>query len=705
MGESSAVRRFALIALALTLALLVGVTGRAGARGAQAETGLVFRDQRPLSIESGKEKESRSAVVCNTSGAVASDLTWSLSGFQFRKGDTDVAQESVVSLGGGPPRLPAGACHSVTIDVIANPNIDPGPFDGVLVVTSAGAGAARLEVSVAGPASTVVSTKGAAETITLTATKWKPWSETVSVDGDSALALQAPAPGKSLDLAPPGAFIGNLVNAGDVASVYVSGDPDKRSKGVWLLPIEVRGVASVGEYEGTLMPTATADEKQTVKANVKVTVGWPWALLTVILGAVLLVVLPTLYFRRWRVKETLHKQYESLAESYAKAGEELHWLFPKLRRLESPPETQIGDYTAAVDAAIRAYAESTWYFDANSDAYAKIVKSLDAADADVRCLEGQEGLGKALTELEETLERLAKGLKAHLPIDRQPAIALAASAMLAGGRLTVGEATTRARKAAEFGAGIDQWTELAQALRRYEVWHRVLDELTPSTSSVNFEADDFATLKTINSGIAVAKNELLEASGAEQVERLAIQKRLSDVYGQLSVLGAKYKRWVVSEPAPAGAKGAWPELKLEIDGESQEIPATVQGKIAEIQRQLPSEVNDTDAWRKNADLLLTVGATPVELGTTKRFVGDALVLLLSVATGTVASLSAFYFGKTWGTAEDFLTVFFVGTAAQAFLKPVTDALAQLRGGVDPVTKSEPETAVLETVAKAVGETT
>ena len=310
MGESSPVRHFAPIALALMLALLVGVASPEGARGAQPETGLVFRDQRPLSIESGKEKESRSAVVCNTSGAVASDLIWSLSGFQFRKGDADVTQEAVVSLVGSRPQLRAGACHAVTIDVAANPDIDAGPFGGVLVVTSAGAGAARLEVSVTGPASTVVSTKGAAETITLTATKWKLWSETVSVDGDSALALQAPAPGKSLALAPPGTFIGNLVNAGDVASVYVNGDPDKSSEGVWLLPIEVRGVANTGEYEGTLTPTATADEKQTVKAKVKVTVGWLWAVLTVILGAVLLVVGPTLYFRRWRVEETLHKRHE-----------------------------------------------------------------------------------------------------------------------------------------------------------------------------------------------------------------------------------------------------------------------------------------------------------------------------------------------------------------------------------------------------------
>ncbi len=96
-------------------------------------------------------------------------------------------------------------------------------------------------------------------------------------------------------------------------------------------------------------------------------------------------------------------------------------------------------------------------------------------------------------------------------------------------------------------------------------------------------------------------------------------------------------------------------------------------------------------------------AQPVEFGRTKRFIGDAMVVLLSLATGTVASLSAFYFGKTFGTVEDFLTVIFVGTASQAFLKPVTDTLAQLRGSTEPVTKSDPEPAAATTVAAAVSQ--
>jgi hypothetical protein len=65
----------------------------------------------------------------------------------------------------------------------------------------------------------------------------------------------------------------------------------------------------------------------------------------------------------------------------------------------------------------------------------------------------------------------------------------------------------------------------------------------------------------------------------------------------------------------------------------------------------------------------------------------------------VTSLSAFYFGKTFGTWEDYVTVIFVGTAAQAFLKPITDTLAQLRGSTEPVTKSDPKEAVVTTVAQ------
>jgi hypothetical protein len=686
--------------LAAVLAVLgVGCIPHA-ASGAQLESGLVFRDERPVSLHSGEAKQARTAVLCNASSAAATELRWSLGGFEFENDGKAVGNGKVVSLTGTRSGLGPGSCDSATITVKAKPVIDAGPFSSQLVVTSAGGGIARLDISVAGPESAVVPTQGASATIELVATRKLLFSKSVSIDGGSVLALKAPPRGKSLEVAPPGAFIGNLVKGGDVASVFVTGKPEEESaQGVWLLPIEVRGVAHTGEYEGTLTPTASADETQTVKVKVAVTDWWPWAVLAVLLGAGI-VVFPTLRGRRWRLESTLHDRHRALPTAYASAGRDFHTRFPAFPGIAAPSEDDVDRYAKEADIAIRAYAESTWYFDTTSDAYAKIIQSLDAAEADVACLGEASGLGKALTDLDKALRVLASALGAHLPIDRQPAIALAANALLQPGELAVGEATIRARKARESTEAIEHWTELAQILRRDEVWYRVLEELSAPGSGRNFSPEDFAALQEIYAAIGEVRNELLESVDAEAIGQLGISERLTHTYSQLAHLGAKYNVWVISEPPRADSEDAWPRLKLDKGGQLEDIPVGVRSKLADIREQLPNAVSDSASWRQNADVLKISAAKTVELGRTKRFIGDAMVVVLSVATGTVASLSAFYFGKTFGTVEDFLTVVFVGTAAQAFLKPVTDTLAQLRGSTEPVTKSDPQKAAATTVAKA-----
>ena len=241
----------------VVLAGLLSFTGTAAA--GEFEWGIVFRDQRPVVLESSKEAQTHTVVLCNSSGRPAGGLHWSLEGFGFTDGEKAVDDSAVVSLSEGPVNLAAGACEPATVTVEPEPEIDAGPFVGQLIVTSSGGGVARLSVSVAGPASPIVPTKGAAETIELTATRKLPFdSGSVSINGDSALALKAPPEGKTLEEPKKGAFIGNLVNAGDLASVYTTGEPIKHeAEGVWLLPIEVRGAAHTGVYEGVLTPTSS----------------------------------------------------------------------------------------------------------------------------------------------------------------------------------------------------------------------------------------------------------------------------------------------------------------------------------------------------------------------------------------------------------------------------------------------------------------
>jgi hypothetical protein len=735
-----AVRRAAFVALVALVAALSPASSHA-AKAEQPEPGLAFREQGPLLLESGSAASTNTAVLCNTSAVIARKLTWGLVGFEFKNGSVTVPKEKVITLVGDRSQLAPGSCDKASVTVEAKPGIGAGPFTGELVVTSAGSGIARLAVSVAGPESTVAPAQGAATTIALTATKWKWLATSASIDGRSMLALAVPK-GKTIKVAEKGAFIGNLVNGGDVASVVVDGAPDETaSEGVWLLPIKVKGATRIGKYEGTLTPTGSADDKQTVKVQLKLTVWWPWAVAAVLLGA-LLIVVPTFYFRHWRVKKMLDARHSDLVERYAAAGAIFEASSTtELKDIGPPSEADVERYATEAKAAINAYAKSTWYFDTTSDAYAKIVKSLDAADADVRCLgtpavpsqrpesaalpgpveksggsansettpkritqsaaAGKSELAQTLSDLDGALKKLAHALSRHLAIDRQPAIALTASGLLSRGpgSLTVGEATIRTKKAKESIETIAHWTELVQVLARYEVWHRALMSLTADPTS-NITATDFASLKEdIYPALIEAKNELLEAADAKAIKKLGVSKRLAGVYRELAHIGAKGDTWVVSEPGRESSD-SWPVLKLQRGDKLDEIPTAVGQAIATLQAELPDELSSAESWRDNADVLTISAATAVELGQTRRFVGDFMVLALSVTTGTVASLSAFYFGKSFGTFEDFLTVAFVGGAAQAFLKPVTDTIAQLGGTVtEPVTKADPQSATATSVAK------
>ena len=82
-----------------------------------------------------------------------------------------------------------------------------------------------------GQAQESTTSSGVLATGQLTATRSLPFSDSVTVDGGE-IAVNAPAKGKKLHLAPEGTFIGNLFKGSDVGRVYVAG-PAKKTPGVW----------------------------------------------------------------------------------------------------------------------------------------------------------------------------------------------------------------------------------------------------------------------------------------------------------------------------------------------------------------------------------------------------------------------------------------------------------------------------------------
>jgi hypothetical protein len=55
----------------------------------------------------------------------------------------------------------------------------------------------------------------------------------------------------------------------------------------------------------------------------------------------------------------------------------------------------------------------------------------------------------------------------------------------------------------------------------------------------------------------------------------------------------------------------------------------------------------------------------------------------------IGGLAAFYFGKTWGTVEDYLIVIFAGTGAQLVITAVLDHFSTFLHDLAPVASRTP----------------
>jgi hypothetical protein len=181
--------------------------------------------------------------------------------------------------------------------------------------------------------------------------------------------------------------------------------------------------------------------------------------------------------------------------------------------------------------------------------------------------------------------------------------------------------------------------------------------------------------------------ELFEAMGAGDLDRLRTSGRFEMLQSEVAYLGAIQK---VEKPT------------LEV------LPV-------ELLRDAIDPVKDpfrsayrlgTDKASKAAKLPDAVGsvdyapASAVEFSERQlRFVFfDTLTMLVAAAVATIGGLSAFYFGKTWGTGEDYLVVIFAGTSTQLLLTTLLDRVSIFLRDLAPVSTVTPARITVKSAA-------
>jgi len=631
---------------------------------------LVFEDDRLAVYTWEQVNAGVEVVVCNVGPDSLSSLRAELTGFNFQLDGKSISERMALNIS-NVTSLDAGICAQVHFQKATNEStIDPGEYKGLLVISGPKAGIIRRELTIYGPpAKKPAKVKSVVDEIIITATR-----KTIILSGKPHFGIVVDKPyiplkydsvGDNLSLPDNGTLLGVIYNNGNLGHVYVDGKPNESLGGVVLLPVRIDGLDAVGTYSGNVDVGGTGDDKTSIKVQVKVTDSILWAIISIIIG-VLIPLLIMLYMQRWRPKLQLNERRNLLAKKYENADKEFQKNYgTSVFKDYRPDYKSIKKYLTGFDNALNTYAQDNWLFDTTSEDFKTIIKMLNDTENDARQFGDPEGFGKSLEDLYTKFKDFEKFLNEVFPVDRQPALIKPAAELLKGRSLGVGETQKIIGDAKEYSDLIESWKAMAAQIKRYNLWGIRLSDKKKVMTPGDWEVLQHASAKLLE-----AKNEILDARDDATLVALGATDDLKHAYGQLAYLGGRYRVW----EAPEELKGSQTQeqdfnllLSLSMSFKDIGLGAINLGYT-----------NNLLEWLKQANF---VSFTPEEAAVIERrgrWIGDAGVLGFAVIVAILTGLTQLYFGRTFGTLQDYLTVILIGAGTEVALKGLVETITQLR---------------------------
>jgi hypothetical protein len=699
--------------------LLVAMPATASAR--DTASGLTFRDTRPIVVsldDIAAGVPGNRLKVCNAGTRVAERLRLTRTGFGFTHDGVPLSDGAILqharlvrSVNGRDlvaHRLTSGNCAEIAVDVRFHAELDTGSYTGEVVVSSVGGGLARRSVTIIGPPDLTVPAEGVADTTEIKVVhKSGPFHFLVADHGKQAtVPLLAPPRGKQLDIpatcgegaAKPSALcpgIGAVLHGSTSAEVVLGGHPPDAVGGVVRLPVRLLGTHDVGDYEGAIHPSGDRGDGHPIKTVVQVTDAWWWALIALLFGAGL-VMGPQLWIRRYKPKSVLMDRAAALLGKYSRAklafrGERQPANFPDI----DPPEGgDVAVYAEDVRAATRTLLKSTVFVDRGSDGYKQVDLSLDIAERDIEGWRDPDELLRALTALKGELDSVQGWLRARRFVKESPAATRKAADVLARRRLKIGEVRKVVDDADVTTVLLHDWCALAQRVMRLQLWWRKIavallaeEARRPARADPRPDASIVAHAD-LGRRLARLKRELREARDSATLRELRSRPELAEIEATLEVDGGR-----LGIPAPTedesheNMSGSWepfqltPELRRELS----------MGSADDLGGDDPQPLTADELVGKATPFARTP-ARSVSLDRSWRWLGDVLAIGLAIVVALITAMAAIVNDKNFGSAKDYLTVIFIGTAAQAAataIIPVINSALVDRFGTTVATKAAP----------------
>jgi hypothetical protein len=629
-------------------------------------------------------------LVCN-GGRTPAKLDVRFSGFKFKH--TDPQSKKTTDYGPGkvlkatpPERINPGRCSHLAVQLISQTRaVDPGEYSGTIVATAVGLGVVRQQLTVAGPgtAPKPAPVAGAVNPQQLEAENDFPLDDLGLGTPDLLLdpgehGADTWTFGKGCEEKDGGgwtkecSFIGNLYKGDDVIAVHIAGPIETGEKGVARLPIRTEGSGEVGDYEGVLDPAGKGEEKEEVTVKLSLTDSVCWAILALLAGA-LLGSLVKLWAGRWRLNWRLKERAKSLPGRYATA--------PVGTDVNLDTE-KVDEYKEEVLEALRRYRRSTLILDVESEAYKEIDGSLAVAEEDLRLLEsggfleGQLSFKVGVAEVENVLN--------NHRLREIPELLKSARALLEDPELGVADATAWTKRAKELGAALEVWLSLAERVLADEALLLEILEVVREGRVTDGDPD----LKQLFVLVRALRDELFRATNAADLERLRASGRFEDLHSRIAFHAEQLSVEESELPPVEVLANLLPDDLANLPPDDPASFAQRSYAVTPYQgMKLPGASRTADAESAKA-----VRLPPPRY---RLVFFDFLALLLAAATAIVAGLEAFYFGKTWGTCQDYLFVFVGGAAAQLVVTTVFEHFSAFMHDLTPGANRTPPKLVVK----------
>ena len=337
------------------------------------------------------------------------------------------------------------------------------------------------------------------------------------------------------------------------------------------------------------------------------------------------------------------------------------------------------------------YGRDNLFYKTDSEDYKKIIKRIETIEADINCIFNKDqqssSLAKAIEDLKNVFKNNEDTILKFYP-ERKPAFVAKIKELIgeevpANPQLEVGTALEKLAEAKGYKDFVGNWVGMANKVEDYLEWSDKIDVVIPDE---DWDGTDEEKLVRAAAIVVEVKYEMLLALNAADLEEFAAEKDLNRAYKELAYLSGKYKMppWdqeinLIDIPNWSNVQNSQLDLLSKdpfwgTDDSKDRIVKSM--KNDRLSRNIMTIIPPSKEPKTQSEPL-TSTLDPIYISRAL-WLGDAGVLLVSIAAAVTLALQSSYIDKTFGTGWDYLYVILVGSAIQTSFSGIKGLVTNLR---------------------------